>query len=365
MSTLAVNAISPASGGTVTITGAALTTPALGTPASGTLTNCTGFPVANLSGTTMPSAVVNSSLNAITPSGGALTITGTQTVSGNVGIGVSPAAFAGTVKLVVGSAATTDTPAAATIYSGNATYGGLYFADGVVGDELYRGGIEYAHDVDALRLYSAGASKWSVSSTGHFLPWADNTYNHGSGSYAIKQIYTNNSVIVTSDGRLKTARSYTAKERAVARRCRDLGVAYQWNDAIAQKGADRARIHFGTTVQSVIAAFEAEGLDPFRYGVVCYDEWEAELIEHPAIEARSAVPAVPEVWEEVEVDITIRVNGDDRPAKRAVLQLVQPAVPAQPAVQAREAYTETVREAGNRYSLRLDQLAFFIATAKA
>lgn len=202
-------------------------------------------------------------------------------------------------------------------------------------------------------------------SAGHLLPGADNTYNHGSGLLAIKQIYTNNSVIVTSDGRLKTARSYTAKERAVARRCRDLGIVYQWNDSVAQKGADRARMHFGTTVQSVIAAFEAEGLDPMRYGVVCYDEWQAELIEHPAIEAREAVPAVLEVWQEVEVDITIRVNGEDRLAKRTVLQLVQPAVPAQPAVQAREAYTETVREAGNRYSLRLDQLAFFIATAGA
>lgn len=55
MSTLAVNAINAASGGTVTITGAALTTPALGTPASGNLANCTGLPA---------SAVVN------TPAGG-------------------------------------------------------------------------------------------------------------------------------------------------------------------------------------------------------------------------------------------------------------------------------------------------------
>lgn len=55
MSTVKTNAIEPASGGTVTITGAALTTPALGTPASGTLTNCTGLPA---------SAVVN------TPAGG-------------------------------------------------------------------------------------------------------------------------------------------------------------------------------------------------------------------------------------------------------------------------------------------------------
>ena len=207
--------------------------------------------------------------------------------------------------------------------------------------------------------------RWSIDSSGHYLPGADNTYNHGSGSLAIKQIYTNNSVIVTSDARLKTARAYTAKERVVARRCRDLGVVYQWNDAIFQKGADRARMHFGTTVQSVIAAFEAEGLDPMRYGVVCFDQWDAEVIDHPAVEAADAVAAQPAMYEECMVDVVIRVNGEDRPAQRPVLVEVQPAVPAQPAVQARDAYTEMVREAGNRYSLRLDQLAFFIATAGA
>ena len=48
MSTVKTNAIEPASGGTVAITGAALTTPALGTPASGTLTNCTGLPASGV-----------------------------------------------------------------------------------------------------------------------------------------------------------------------------------------------------------------------------------------------------------------------------------------------------------------------------
>lgn len=238
-------------------------------------------------------------------------------------------------------------------YSGTGGLGGPYTAN-----YWHSGPYDHvwaSNDRQVMRLTSAG----------HLLPAEDNTSNHGSGSLAIKQIYTNNSVIVTSDGRLKTARSYTAKERAVARRCRDLGVAYQWNDAIAQKGADRARLHFGTTVQSVIAAFEAEGLDPFRYGVVCYDEWEAQVIEHPAVEAADAVAAQPAVYEELMVDVVIRVNGEDRPAQRPVLVELQPAVPAQPAVQAREAYTETVREAGSRYSLRYEQLNFFIATAGA
>ena len=55
MSTVKANTLEPASGGTIIITGAALTTPALGTPASGNLANCTGLPA---------SSVVN------TPSGG-------------------------------------------------------------------------------------------------------------------------------------------------------------------------------------------------------------------------------------------------------------------------------------------------------
>jgi hypothetical protein len=87
MSTVKANNIEPASGGTVTITGAALTTPALGTPASGTLTNCTGLPASTgLSGTTLASNVVNASINAITPSGGTLSVTGSQTISGDVAV---------------------------------------------------------------------------------------------------------------------------------------------------------------------------------------------------------------------------------------------------------------------------------------
>ena len=234
-------------------------------------------------------------------------------------------------------------------------------SDGVPNNFSYFG-TKQAYGV---ALIANGAAYWRMDTAGNLGCNTNNAQDIATAGVAIKQIYTVNSVIVTSDARLKTTRPYSVAERAVARRIKSLGLVYQWNDSIAVKGADRARLHVGVTVQSIIAAFKAESLDPMRYGVVCYDQWRAEVIEHPAIEARDAVPAVPEVWEEVEVDITIRVNGQDRPARRTVLQLVQPAVPAQPAVQAREAWTETVREAGNKYSLRLDQLAWFVATAGA
>ena len=88
--------------------------------------------------------------------------------SGNLGIGTtSPASFLGTVKLVVGSAATTTTPSAVTVYSGTATYGGLYFADGTAGDQLYRGAVEYNHSTDALLLYSTGQERARIDSAGN------------------------------------------------------------------------------------------------------------------------------------------------------------------------------------------------------
>jgi hypothetical protein len=90
--------------------------------------------------------------------------------AGNVGIGTSsPANFVGTVKLVVGSAATTTTPGAVTVYSGTATYGGLYFADGTIGNQLYRGAVEYNHSTDALLFYSAGGERARIDSAGNLF----------------------------------------------------------------------------------------------------------------------------------------------------------------------------------------------------
>lgn len=56
---------------------------------------------------------------------------------------------------------------------------------------------------------------------------------------------------------------------------------YRMRDAVAKKG-DTARWHFGIIAQELAAAFEAEGLDPWRYGVLCWDEWWSAEVEIPA-----------------------------------------------------------------------------------
>lgn len=50
-------------------------------------------------------------------------------------------------------------------------------------------------------------------------------------------------------------------------------IAYQWLEAIAVKGEDIARWHFGVIAQQVRDAFIAHGLDGTRFGLLCYDEW--------------------------------------------------------------------------------------------
>ncbi|MCJ2071200.1 DUF2793 domain-containing protein [Methylobacterium sp. J-030] len=49
-------------------------------------------------------------------------------------------------------------------------------------------------------------------------------------------------------------------------------VAYRWAEAVARKGPDGARLHYGATAQAVRDAFLAHGLDPCRYGLFCADD---------------------------------------------------------------------------------------------
>ena len=48
---------------------------------------------------------------------------------------------------------------------------------------------------------------------------------------------------------------------------------YKMKDAVEEKG-EAARWHFGKIAQDIEEAFKSAGLDPFAYGVLCYDEWD-------------------------------------------------------------------------------------------
>ena len=106
------------------------------------------------------------------------------------------------------------------------------------------------------------------------LPVADDTFPFGSVSNRWTVIYAVNGTIQTSDGREKQqVADLNDAERKVAARIKGLIKKFKFNEAVKAKG-DQARIHVGVVAQDVKAAFEAEGLDPSKYGLFCYDEWE-------------------------------------------------------------------------------------------
>lgn len=78
---------------------------------------------------------------------------------------------------------------------------------------------------------------------------------------------------VTSDARKKIdLASLTEAEKRVAIKCKSLIKSFRLVDEVSKEG-DAAGKHFGVVAQEVCAAFESEGLDWKDYKIVEYSEW--------------------------------------------------------------------------------------------
>ena len=110
---------------------------------------------------------------------------------------------------------------------------------------------------------------------GHWLPGADNAQNVGSGSLRVAVVYAGTGTINTSDERVKSD-IQSINELAMDAWKNVEYMQYKFTDAITTKGEADARVHFGVVAQRVKEEFEAVGLDPFEFGLLCYDEWDAE-----------------------------------------------------------------------------------------
>lgn len=111
--------------------------------------------------------------------------------------------------------------------------------------------------------------------TNDFAPFSDNALALGSASLRFSVLNAGTATINTSDERLK--QQIAPIDDACLRAWSNVEyMQYKFNDAVEAKG-DGARWHFGVIAQRVKEAFEAEGLDAFAYGVLCYDEWSEEL----------------------------------------------------------------------------------------
>jgi len=110
-------------------------------------------------------------------------------------------------------------------------------------------------------------------------PGGDNTYTLGSAPLRWSTVYAGTGTINTSDEREKQdIADIDAAEKRVAVALKGLVKKFRFKDAVIAK-SEAARIHFGVIAQEVMAAFAAEDLDAKRYGLLCYDEWDAVLDE--------------------------------------------------------------------------------------
>lgn len=147
-----------------------------------------------------------------------------------------------------------------------------------------------------------------VAFNGAIASLFDNTHDLGVFNFRWANVYAGTATINTSDEREK--QQIGPIDPAALRAWAKVEFCqFKFNNSVESKG-DRARWHFGVMAQRVKAAFESEGLDPFAYGLLCYDEW-------------AATPEVPEVLDQT--------TGE-------VLSAAQPAQPA-----------------GNRYGIRYEE----------
>lgn len=113
---------------------------------------------------------------------------------------------------------------------------------------------------------------------GDFKPAADNTNSLGTAANRWSVVFAATGIINTSDERSKQdVRDINELERQVAVAIKGLIKAFRFRDAVEKKGDD-ARIHFGVMAQQVAEAFQIVGLDPDRYAMFCYDEWEDDEV---------------------------------------------------------------------------------------
>lgn len=119
-------------------------------------------------------------------------------------------------------------------------------------------------------------ARWCVDHNGTLSPMNDNAYDIGWGSGRVRNIYAANGNINTSDARLKNdVRTMSDPETEAAKAiAKEIGF-WTWKE---QADMNDVREHCGLTVQRAIEIMESFGLEPFKYGFICYDKWDEQTV---------------------------------------------------------------------------------------
>jgi hypothetical protein len=117
-----------------------------------------------------------------------------------------------------------------------------------------------------VRFNAAYITGWNISPTG-IIPTLTATYDIGSSTNTIRNIYSQNAVTVVSDKNLKSSVQDLPIELINAVGSVKFKM-WKLNSAIKEKGSDEARWHVGVIAQEVKDAITNAGLDWTRYGLI-------------------------------------------------------------------------------------------------
>lgn len=209
--------------------------------------------------------------------------------------------------------------------------------------------IPYTAGAGPVWFRSKNSGAWTTwhhllsSGSGNtYNPTSDNALALGSTARRFSVVYAGTGSINTSDRDLKRDIGDFPTELLDAWGAIRWG-SFRFKDAFAEKG-EEARYHAGLIAQEVEAALSAAGLDPFAYGLLCFDEWEAETA--PITETRDITKT-----REISVPTGQFVEINDEPRELYAKETEEYVV--QEVVETGE--VRVIREAGSRYSLRYDE----------
>ena len=124
-----------------------------------------------------------------------------------------------------------------------------------------------------ITIACSSASQASVQPTGSMFASNNSNVDLGGAANTWDNGYINGGAWTGSDRNLKQdIEDLSEAELRVATALKGLMKKFRLKEAVVKKG-DEARIHIGVIAQDVKAAFEAEGLDAYRYAVLGENTW--------------------------------------------------------------------------------------------
>ena len=123
-----------------------------------------------------------------------------------------------------------------------------------------------------ITMACTSTSQGEVRPTGSMLVGTNSNVNLGSASTVWDNGWINSAWTVSDRNLKQDIEDLDEAELRVAKVLKGLMKKFRLKDAVSKKGDD-ARIHVGIIAQDVKAAFEAEGLDAYRYAIIGEDTW--------------------------------------------------------------------------------------------